>query len=215
MSKNKEYLDIDHIEDVKNISAEDSIKVRDRDIKIKLTPLFCSVTSLISIAVAVGLYFIRHDIIFASQVLIMTWLLIYVSCVDIKLHMAPNWVPLVLFAIGIPWVVINCVQGNNIVWTLINAFGGMFIGFILLFVSSITSKGGIGAADIKISTALGFVLGIEAVFLGQLVGLLFALIYSLIMMGRKVLNKQSRIALLPFLSAGMICASFLPENWLL
>ncbi len=214
MSKEKDYLDISKVEDIKNISAEDSGRIRDRDIKIKLTPLFCSLASLASIAVAVLTYIIRKDLIFSFEILLATGLLIYASCVDIKMHMAPNWIPIALLIIGVPSVVINCVKGNNILWTLINSFGGLFLGFILLFVSSITSKGGIGMADVKVTAAVGFILGIESVFLGQLIGLTIALIYGVIMMIRKKADKKTRIALLPFLSAGLLISAVLPPNLL-
>lgn len=214
MSKEKDYLDISEVEDIKNISAEDSGRIRDRDIKIKLTPLFCSLASLASVAVAVLTYIIRKDLMFSSQMLLATGLLIYVSCVDIKMHMAPNWIPIALLIVGIPSVVINCVKGNNIPWILINSFGGLFLGFILLFISSITSKGGIGMADVKVTAAAGFILGIESVFLGQLIGLTIAFIYAGIMLIRKKANKKTRIALLPFLSAGIIISAVLPPNLL-
>ena len=69
-------------------------------------------------------------------------------------------------------------------------------------------------ADVKVTAAVGFILGIESVFLGQLIGLTIALIYGVIMMIRKKADKKTRIALLPFLSAGLLISAVLPPNLL-
>lgn len=207
----KEYLDISEIDDVKNISAEESALVRDRDIKIPITPLFCILTILTSVLISAGVYLIKNDIIFTAQTFLLVPLLIYVSAVDIKLHMAPNWISYIIFAIGIPNVVFDIVKSNysDLLW---NRVFGIFAGFILLFISAIVSKGGIGAADIKITTALGLSLGFSGIFTCLIVGILFAAIWGIVLMIRKKADKKTKLALLPYISAGAMVAMLLPNG---
>lgn len=209
----KEYLDISQIEDIKNLTPEESAKIRDRDIKIPLTPLFCILTVLSSIILASGIYVLRRDITYTIQSFFIIMLLIYVSAVDIKLHMAPNWIALAIAIIGIPSIIISIINSdyNDL---LFNRLIGVFGGFILLFIAAIASKGGIGAADIKITSALGLFLGIGGIFTGQSIGIFFAAIASVVLMVSKKADKKTRIPLLPFISAGATVAMFLPDNLL-
>ena len=209
----KEYLDISQIEDIKNLTPEESAKIRDRDIKIPLTPLFCILTVLSSIILASGIYMLRRDITYTIQSFFIIMLLIYVSAVDIKLHMAPNWIALAIAIIGIPSIIVSIINSdyNDL---LFNRLFGVFGGFILLFITAIASKGGIGAADIKTTSALGLFLGIGGIFTGQLIGIFFAAIASVVLMVAKKADKKTRIPLLPFISAGVTVAMFLPDNLL-
>lgn len=213
MTKNKNYVNLSAVEDVKNLTPEESARVRDRDIKIPLTPLFCILTTLVSVVLVSGIYLLRRDLMFTIQAALIIPLLIYVSAVDIKLHMAPNWIAGALAIIGIPNIIVSAIN-SNYTDLLFNRLLGVFAGFILLFVAALASKGGIGAADIKITSALGLVMGLEGIFMGQLIGIFLAAIASIALLIVKKADKKSRIALLPYLSAGMVIAMFLPSNLL-
>lgn len=207
----KEYLDVSEIEDIKNISAEESALIRDRDIKIPITPLFCILTILASVLVSAGVYFIKKDVVFTVQTFLLVPLLVYVSAVDIKLHLAPNWITYVIFAIGIPNIIFDIINSNysDLLW---NRVLGIFAGFILLFIAAIASKGGIGAADIKITTALGLILGFSGIFTCLIVGILFAVIFGVVLIIKKKADKKTKLALLPYISAGAIVAMLLPSG---
>lgn len=213
MANKKEHIDLSQVDDIKNLSPEESVKVRDRDIKISLTPLFCVVTSLITIILTAGIYLIKRDLMFTIQAALVIPLLIYVSAVDLKLHMAPNWISIALAIIGIPNIIVSAINSdyNDLLY---NRFLGLIVGFLFLFVAGFISKGGIGAADIKITTAMGLFMGFEGIFTGQLIGIFFAAIVSIILLIIKKADKKTRIALLPYLSAGMVVAMFLPNNLL-
>lgn len=213
MDNKKDYIDLSQVEDVKMLSPEESVKVRDRDIKIPLTPLFCIITSLITVLLAAGIYLLKGNLMFTIQAALIIPLLIYVSAVDLKLHMAPNWISIVLAIIGIPSIIVSAINSdyNDL---LFNRFLGVIMGFLLLFIAGFISKGGIGAADIKITTAMGLFMGFEGIFTGQLIGIFFAAIVSIILLVIKKADKKTRIALLPYLSAGMVVAMFLPNNLL-
>lgn len=211
MTKEKEYLDISKIEDIKNLTPEESAKIRDRDIKIPLTPLFCILTVLASVVLSSGIFLLKRDMVYSVQAFCIIMLLIYVSAVDIKLHMAPNWIAGAIGILGIPSIVISLIN-SNYYDLLFNRLTGIFGGFLLLFVAAIASKGGVGAADIKITAALGLFMGLEGIFTGQLIGLFFAAIVSVILLIVRKVDKKTRIPLLPFISAGVTAAMFLPNN---
>ena len=213
MRKNIDYINLSEIKDVKNLTPEESTRVRDCDIKIPLNPLFCVVTALISVVLASGIYLLRRDLMFTIQAALIISLLIYVSAVDIKLHMAPNWIAVALAIIGIPNIIVAAIN-SNYTDLLFNRLLGVFAGFILLFIAALTSKGGIGAADIRITSALGIFMGLEGIFIGQLIGIFLAAIASIVLLILRKADRKSRIALLPYLSAGMVIAMFLPSNLL-
>lgn len=213
MTKNKDYIHLSEVEDVKNLTPEESARVRDRDIRIPLTPLFCILTTLVSVVLVSGIYLLRRDLIFTIQAALIIPLLIYVSAVDIKLHMAPNWIAGALAIIGIPNIIVSAVN-SNYTDLLFNRLLGVFAGFLLLFVAALTSRGGIGAADIRITSALGIFMGLEGIFMGQLIGIFFAAVVSIVLLITKKAGRKARIALLPYLSAGMVIAMFLPSNLL-
>lgn len=201
------------MDDLKNITAEESAKIKDKDIKIPLSPLFCILTVLSSTILSSAIYLIQRDIIFTFQAFITFILLVWVSAVDIKLHLAPNWVSLAFLILGVPNIVRLLIAGN-FMDMLVNYVGGMFVGFILLFISALMTKGGIGAGDIKIMTSLGLVVGLDSIFMGQMFGLLYAAIGSIVLLIFKKADKKTRIPLLPFLSAGVATAMFVPVSTL-
>lgn len=213
MTKEKEYLDISEIDDIKNLTPEESAKIRDRDIKIPLTPLFCILTVLSSVILSAGIFFIKRDIMYSLQAFFIIMLLIYVSAVDIKLHMAPNWIAFAIGILGIPNIIFDIIN-SNYYDLLFNRLLGVFAGFILLFIAAVASKGGVGAADIKITTALGLFMGLEGIFAGQLMGILFAVLPSIFLLITKKAGRKTRIPLLPFISAGVTVVMFAPTNML-
>lgn len=213
MAKSKEYINLSEVKDIKNLTPEESTRVRDRDIKVPLTPLFCILTALASVILVSGIYLLRRDLLFTIQAALIIPLLIYVSVVDIKLHMAPNWIAVALAIIGIPNIIVAAIN-SNYTDLLFNRLLGVFAGFILLFIAALTSKGGIGAADMKITSALGLFMGVEGIFMGQLIGIFFAAIASVILLITKKADRKARIALLPYLSAGMVISMYLPNNLL-
>lgn len=153
----------------------------------------------------------KFGLVYSVQAFCIIMLLIYVSAVDIKLHMAPNWIAGAIGILGVPSIVVSLIN-SNYYDLLFNRLTGIFGGFLLLFVAAIASKGGVGAADIKITAALGLFMGLEGIFTGQLIGLFFAAIVSVILLIVRKVDKKTRIPLLPFISAGVTAAMFLPNN---
>ena len=211
--KDKKFLDISKIDDIKDISEEESALVRDKDLMIKMSPAFCTLIMLVTIGMTLCTVLIKKDTILATQIALSVPLLMLASAIDIKTHMAPNWIFYSLLIFGIPGIV-GCFFPFNLQELLINKIGGFIGGFLLLLISSLVSKGGIGMADIKIMAAVGLIFGLNTVFIGQIIGFFIAVIVSVIKIAAKKATKESKIPLLPYLTAGIMIASFLPNNFL-
>lgn len=75
-------------------------------------------------------------------------------------------------------------------------------------VAMFTKNGGIGGADIKLSTAAALSLGYGGV-IGYTVGLIFAIVFQLAYNHIKKQSNQKAFPLLPFLSTGLMIGYFI------
>ena len=88
-------------------------------------------------------------------------------------------------------------------------FGALAVFVPQTAVAMFTKKGGIGGADIKLSTAAALSLGFYGGAIGYMLGLLFAVLIQTI---RNKIKKQSNdqpFPLMPFLSAGLMIGYFI------
>lgn len=121
--------------------------------------------------------------------------LAFASCSDLTSHTVDDylWVMVLLIAF------VNPTAG----------IGSMLLGTAIIFipqmaVALIKPSRSIGGADIKMSTALGFALGFERGIAAFALGLVIAVIYTLIENKRHPEHKGGAFALLPFLSVGAL-----------
>lgn len=84
-------------------------------------------------------------------------------------------------------------------------FGALFCFLPQILVNMILPDRAVGGADIKISTACGFLLGVTRGAAGLTLGLVFSVICSLITRKRK----DEKLPLIPYLAAGFIPAYFI------
>ncbi len=134
----------------------------------------------------------------AIQGLILCAILLWASLSDIAKHEVPDFITaaiLILAFVGF--------EPANLPSMLI---GAAVVFIPQLLVSVLRPKRAIGGADIKISTALAFLLGAEKEIFALLVGMLLGVIIMLIVRKiRKETNKEP-FALVPFLSFGAMLA---------
>ena len=134
----------------------------------------------------------------AIQGLILCAILLWASVSDIAKHEVPDFITaaiLILAFVGF--------EPANLPSMLI---GAAVVFIPQLLVSVLRPKRAIGGADIKISTALAFLLGAEKGIFALLVGMLLGVIIMLIVRRiRKETNKEP-FALVPFLSFGAMLA---------
>ena len=92
--------------------------------------------------------------------------------------------------------------------------GSMIFGAIAVFVPQMaiamfTKKGGIGGADIKLSTAAALSLGFYGGVIGYCIGLIFAITVQLLSNKAKKRSNGDPFPLLPFLSTGLMIGYFI------
>lgn len=132
--------------------------------------------------------------------IILFLIILYASHSDIQTREVDDYIPIML--------VVTAFIGVEL-----SDIGSMFVGSIALalpqlFISVIKPEQPIGGADIKLSAACGLLLGFEKGVIGFVLGLLLAIICTLIM--NKLKNKKAEaIPLIPYLAAGFMTAYFI------
>ena len=150
-------------------------------------------TNLILTGILSLLTVVRCGFTMASvQGILLTFVLLYASCSDLTHHLMDDFL----------WVMV-VMLGLCSVYTV--GLPSMLVGAVMVLVpqmlSASLSKRSIGGADIKLSTALAFLLGWQKGLVALVLGMLLAVIVmSIVQKIRKGKRKQP-FALIPFLSA--------------
>lgn len=146
--------------------------------------------------VGVTLYLVGGFTLWTLKGMVMALILLYASVQDVNTHEADDFLWVML-------VILSLVNFGDV------SIGSMVFGAIAVFVPQMAiamfaKKGGIGGADIKISTAAALSLGFYGGVIGYMIGLAFGVIYQTI--SNKVQNRsnQEPFPLLPFLSTGLM-----------
>ena len=146
--------------------------------------------------VGVTLYLVGGFTLWTLKGMVMAFILLYASVQDVNTHEADDFLWVML-------VILSLVNFGDV------SIGSMVFGAIAVFVPQMAiamfaKKGGIGGADIKISTAAALSLGFYGGVIGYMIGLAFGVIYQTIR--NKVQNRsnQEPFPLLPFLSTGLM-----------
>ena len=146
--------------------------------------------------VGVTLYLVGGFTLWTLKGMVMALILLYASVQDVNTHEADDFLWVML-------VILSLVNFGDV------SIGSMVFGDIEVFVPQMAiamfaKKGGIGGADIKISTAAALSLGFYGGVIGYMIGLAFGVIYQTIR--NKVQNRsnQEPFPLLPFLSTGLM-----------
>ena len=153
-------------------------------------------TYLFTPVVGVTLYLVGGFTLWTLKGMVMALILLYASVQDVNTHEADDFLWVML-------VILSLVNFGDV------SIGSMVFGAIAVFVPQMAiamfaKKGGIGGADIKISTAAALSLGFYGGVIGYMIGLAFGVIYQTIR--NKVQNRsnQEPFPLLPFLSTGLM-----------
>ena len=132
--------------------------------------------------------------------IVMALILLYASVQDLSTREADDflWVMLLILA----FVGIEAGGVRSMV------LGGLVVLIPQLAIAIFTKNGGIGGADIKISTAAAVVLGFHGGVIGYMLGLVFAVVFQMIYNRIKKRSNQTPFPLLPFLSTGLMVGYF-------
>ena len=128
------------------------------------------------------------------QGIFLMFVLIYATWSDLTSHTVDDYVPIIIFALGV---------ASMTTVGLSSMLFGAFAVFVPQIVMALIPKcKPLGGADLKISTALAFLLGWERGIIGFVAGLLIAVVYMAIYNKVKKTDtkEEKAFALVPFLS---------------
>lgn len=172
-----------------------------RDCKSRISPIYPMIEFLTGILFIIAPYQIGW-----SMELIVAWslisLLMIILVSDIHYMIIPDKILLVFAGIFLferilypltPW------------W---DSLVGALIGFSLLLLIAIVSKGGMGGGDVKLFALIGFVLGVKLVLLSFFLSTLYGALIGGTVLLLKIVKRRQPIPFGPFIVAGTISAYF-------
>ena len=153
----------------------------------------CLIMTLVTISLfLLGL----NDPVWMLRGIVFALILLYASVQDLTFREADDflWVMILILAIGS--------IGTVPVWSMLLGAAVVFVP--QMAIAMFSKKGGIGGADIKLSTAAALLLGFFPGAIGYVVGLAFAILFTLIYNKIKHRTNQKSFPLIPFLSVGLM-----------
>lgn len=100
---------------------------------------------------------------------------------------------------------------ERIIWPLTpwwDSLLGALVGFLLLLIIALVSKGGMGGGDIKLYALLGFVLGTKLVLLSFFLSTLFGAVIGGVALLLKIVKRKQPIPFGPYIAAGTLTAYY-------
>jgi len=85
---------------------------------------------------------------------------------------------------------------------------GAILGFTLLLLISLVSKGGMGGGDIKLFALLGLVLGVKGMLLSFFLAVLFGAVLGILAILLRLVKRRQPIPFGPFIAAGTLVSYF-------
>ena len=100
---------------------------------------------------------------------------------------------------------------ERIIWPLAPWWDSMFgaiVGFTLLLVIALVSKGGMGFGDVKLYALLGFILGFKLVLLSFFLSTLYGAVIGGLALLFRIVKRRQPIPFGPFIAAGTLSAYY-------
>ena len=153
-----------------------------------------TVNLILSALVPIALFLRYGASLELVQGIFLMFVLMYATWSDLTSHTVDDYVPIIIFALGVASM--TTVGLSSMIF-------GAFAVFVPQIVMALIPKcKPLGGADLKISTALAFLLGWERGIIGFVAGLLIAVVYMAIYNKVKKTDtkEEKAFALVPFLS---------------
>ena len=153
-----------------------------------------TVNLILSALVPIALFLRYGASLELVQGIFLMFVLMYATWSDLTSHTVDDYVPIIIFALGV---------ASMTTVGLSSMLFGAFAVFVPQIVMALIPKcKPLGGADLKISTALAFLLGWERGIIGFVAGLLIAVIYMAIYnkVKKNDIKEEKAFALVPFLS---------------
>ncbi|MGN7399829.1 prepilin peptidase [Cytobacillus praedii] len=172
-----------------------------RQCKARISPIY-PIMELIT-----GLLFVSAPLVLGwTAELVVAWtlisLLIIIFVTDITYMLIPDKI-LAVFA-GI-FLIERLLIPLSPWW---DSLLGAAIGFTLLLVIAIISKGGMGGGDIKLFALIGFIIGTKAMVLAFFLATLYGALFGIVGLLLKKVKRGKPIPFGPFIAAGTLTAYY-------
>ena len=156
---------------------------------------------IISIVSGALLFLVFAEPIYIIKYFIFTQIMLYASNQDYNSHEVDDYIH--------PMICLTGLIGFSY-YNAITMFAGAVAIFIIEMIVFMVCKGNfMGGADVKFTTACGFLLGLQRGFIGLIIGLLLSVIVNMIIRKVKKLDKNTPFTLVPYLSIGMFAGIFM------
>jgi prepilin signal peptidase PulO-like enzyme (type II secretory pathway) len=123
---------------------------------------------------------------------------------DFRLKLIPNVIPLALVFVRAGLFVVEFLCFADAAAHLISSIGGCAVSFALLAVSAKLSKGGVGAGDVKLVSALGFACGFGFVLSVLLLALILCAATGGALLLLKKAGRKDSLPFAPFVWGGFV-----------
>lgn len=121
---------------------------------------------------------------------------IVISLIDIKLHLIPDALQMVIIVTAL---IYTYFWGQ---WGEYSVLSGLVVALPILFIYLVTRGKGMGFGDVVLEIGLGIWLGAAKGLLGVYLGFLFGSIFGIVLILMKKAGRRTHIAFGPFLLAG-------------
>lgn len=148
--------------------------------------------------IAIGLYLVQDDWIYAIAVMIVCWILLELSIADIKYRIVPDQLVILLAvsAVGLiqyhtGWLDMLC--GASL--------GLGIMGATALLGRSLYHRDAVGGGDIRLFAALGLVLGTKGVLAVFMLSALMSGAHMVILLAAHKIKRKDTIPMVPYIAA--------------
>ena len=185
-------------------SKYDALKLSDFNTNKKIK-IFLIVYVLGTIGAFAYAGFQNYSIIVLCKLALVYLLVSQIALIDYRFHIIPNKI---LLGVAIARLCIAIAEyicmKEQFMSIMLGSLIGAAVGFGVLMLTNVLSKGGIGMGDVKLFGVMGFVLGLSGTYNALFYALIILVIYSAVMMGRKKITKKSQMPFGPFVFIGYL-----------
>lgn len=180
-----------------------------RNCKTKISVIYPIMELATGILFALSYVHFGFTVELITSLLLMSMLvIIFVS--DITYMLIPNKV--LLFFLPL-FIIIRVLEPLDPWWSPV---AGSIIGFALIAIIILVSRGGMGAGDMKLFAVLGIVLGMKNVLLAFFLSCIIGSIFGIILLALKIINRKQPVPFGPYIVVATIITYFYGEslmNW--
>src|SRR5690606_16414482 len=180
-----------------------------RNCKTKISVIYPIMELATGILFALSYVHFGFTVELITSLLLMSMLvIIFVS--DITYMLIPNKVLLFFSPL---FIIIRVLEPLDPCWSPV---AGTIIGFVLIAIIILVSRGGMGAGDMKLFAVLGIVLGMKNVLLAFFLSCIIGSIFGIILLALKIINRKQPVPFGPYIVVATIITYFYGEslmNW--